>query len=463
MSERVPGSFRDPAGFVFRRHGVLYRQVNEQKRANYDALMTSGLYDALVRQDLLVPHEEVAVPPVEPSLASLVIRPEPVPFVSYPYEWSPGQLQAAGEATLTIQELAMEHNMSLRDASAYNIQFRDGRPVLIDTLSFEPLEEHAPWVAYGQYCRHFVAPLALMKYVDVRLGSLLRTEIDGVPLDLAARLLPGRTRLRFGLGIHLHAHSSSQQRHAGDAPVDVTEAPSPRAMSRNALAGLVHSLLTLTRRLTWEPPASAWRDYYAQRESYTGDSSSHKRALVGEMLASVGADTVWDLGANTGQISQLAADVTGGHVVAVEMDPSAVELHWRACRTEPRRRVLPLLNDLSNPSPSQGWGHDERQSLEARGPADVVLALALVHHLAIGNNVPLRSVVAWFARLGRRVIVEWVPKDDPMVARLLARREDVFDAYTTEEFEAAVRAFFEVRSREAVRGSMRTIYLLERR
>ena len=464
MTERLPASFRDPAGFLFRRGGTLYRQVNDRHREAFDALMTGGLYDTLVDRGLLIPHEQVEVEPAEPTLGSLVIRPEVVPFVSYPFEWSPGQLRAAAEATLEIQRLAVEHGMSLRDASAYNIQFRDGSPVLIDTLSFEPLVEGAPWVAYAQYCRHFLAPLALMRYVDVRLGSLLRTEIDGVPLDLASRTLPRRTRFRMGLGLHLHAHARSQRRYAGDGAS--AGARRRGTMSRQALLGLVDSLATTTRKLQWQPGESAWRDYYAAGESYSTGSAAHKHEIVESLLRERPAAMVWDLGANTGHFSRLAAEVTGATVVAMEMDPSAVEVHWqqvRAADGSGRGSVLPLLVDLANPTPAQGWAHRERASIQDRGPADVVLALALVHHLAIANNVPLEDLFAWLAELAQTVVIEWIPKEDPMVQRLLASREDVFDDYHTEGFERAAARYFSVTRAEQVKDSLRTVYLLARR
>jgi hypothetical protein len=464
MTERLASSFRDPAGFLFRRDGVLYRQVNEKYRENYDQLVSSGLYDELVRRQLLVPHIEAPIQPAEPDLGSLVIQPEVLPFISYPFEWCPGQLRAAGEATLEIQLVAIDHGMSLRDASAYNIQFHNGRPTLIDTLSFEPLADGAPWSAYGQYCRHFLAPLALMNHVDVKLGSLLRTELDGIPLDLASRLLPTRTRFQWGLGVHLHAHAASQRRHAEhvDATPDTHKA-ARKPMSRRALIGLVESLSAATRKQRWRPAKSTWRDYYALRESYSLASMQHKTELVSDALKSVHADVVWDLGANTGHFSQLASDITGAHVVAIEMDRSAVEIHWEELRAskEPGR-VLPLVNDLTNPTPAQGWAHRERASLADRGQADVVMALALVHHLAIGNNVPLSQLMEWLSTLAQTVIIEWIPKEDPMVQRLLASREDIFDDYTTATFELAASQFFDVRRSDEIKDSVRTLFVLER-
>lgn len=454
----MAGSFRDPAGFVFTRDGVLYRQVNTGFRAHYDRLMDSGLYAALVERGLLVEHEEVAEPVADAAQAAVVLRPERVGFISYPFEWSPGQLRAAAVATLEVQRIALDHDMSLRDASAYNVQFHNGRPVLIDTLSFEPVVEGRPWVAYRQFCQHFLAPLALMHHIDVRLGQLLRVHTDGIPLDLAAALLPGGTRLRPGLAIHIHAHATSQRRHAADA----TAASKARPFSRKAFENLIANLLATVRRQTWEPSPSAWRDYYAAKESYSDESLQHKEELVAKAVADAAPATVWDLGANTGRFSRIAA-AGGADVVALEMDPSAVELNWREVENQGDTQVLPLWMDLSNPTPAQGWAHTERPSISDRGPADVALALALIHHIAIGNNVPIPDIASWFATLCRRLIIEWVPKEDPMVQRLLASREDIFSGYGQESFEAAVEPHFAIEHREPVRGSVRTLYVLRRK
>ncbi|MGH3665212.1 MAG: SAM-dependent methyltransferase [Egibacteraceae bacterium] len=455
---RVAGSFRDPAGFVFERDGVVYRQVAPSFAEHYDRLMGSGLHAALVERGLLVDHDEVDTPPAA-APAHRVLRPERVPFVSFPYEWCPGQLRGAALATLEAQLVAMDHGMSLRDASAYNVQFLRGAPVLIDTLSFEVLPTGQPWVAYRQFCQHFLAPLALMCQVDVRLGQLLRSHLDGIPLDLASRLLPGRSKLSPGLGIHIHQHARSQRRHAdGGAP-----APGKAGrFSEQAFRGLLDSLRGTVGRQTWEPSATVWRDYDAERPSYSDESFEHKTELVAKLLGELSPSVVWDLGANTGRFSRLAAS-TGASVVSLEADPSAVELSWRQVHRDGETTVLPLIADLANPSPGLGWEHEERPSLTDRGPADVALALALIHHLAISNNLPLDRVAAWFRRLTSWLLVEWVPKSDVMVRRLLVSREDVFDGYTQEGFEAAVDPWFTVERREPLRGSERTLYLLHGR
>jgi SAM-dependent methyltransferase len=462
--ERVAGSFRDPAGFVFRRDAALYRQVNPRFAQHYDQLMTSGLYETLTGAGLLVRHEEVDVAP-HAGDAHRVLRPEIIDFISYPYEWCPGQLRDAALATLRAQQLAFDHGMSLRDASAFNVQFVAGKPVLIDTLSLEILPQGEPWVAYRQFCQHFLAPLALASSVDVRLLRLLAVHLDGVPLDLAAALLPGRSRMQPGLAVHLHAHARSQRRHADDAGAEEqtkSGAKSGGRFSEQAFRGLIDSLTAAVRKQGWEPGQSAWRDYYAAKESYSDEAMAHKEELVAKFVGELQPRSVWDLGANTGRFSSLAAR-TAASVVALEMDPSAVEVSWRQAAAGETPTVLPLVMDFANPSPGLGWAHAERQSLSDRGPADVALALALIHHLAIANNVPLADVAAWFATLCQWLVLEWVPKDDPMVRRLLASRHDVFDGYSEQGLEDALADWFEVVRRERVNGSQRTLYLLRRR
>jgi len=452
---RVPGSFRDPSGFLFRHRGRVYRHVAARYADDYTLLMESGLHAALVAAGDLVGHEEVAdvaAPDAPPAFRTLL--PEQIDMLSWPYEWCFGQLRDAALLTLRVHRRALEHGMALKDASAYNVQFRRGRPVLIDTLSFARWDPSEPWVAYQQFCKHFLAPLALMAKVDVRLAGLLRVHVDGIPLDLASALLPWGTRLSPRLATHLHLHARAQ-RTWGDAAGAGKTVPKP-SFSRNAMIGLVGSLEKAVRGLRWEPAGTEWADYYA-RTSYDAEGLRQKAERVGAMIDEVDPESAWDLGANDGRFSRLAVE-RGARTVAWDLDPAAVERCWRACREE-QIDLLPLVLDLTNPSPGLGWAHAERASLADRGPVDLVMALALVHHLAIGNNVPLDRIAAWLVRLGRALIVEFVPKSDPQVRRMLATREDVFPDYTPQRFEAAFSRHAALVRVEAVPGTERTLYL----
>jgi hypothetical protein len=458
--QRLGASFRDPSGFLFSRQSILYRQVNHIYADHYDRLMSSKLYANLVDAGLLIPHEEVSVEPDEPSLAYRVIKPEPVLFISYPYEWSFSQLKDAALSTLAIQKLALESGMVLKDASAYNIQFHHGKPVLIDTLSFEIYHEGDPWVAYRQYCQHFLAPLALMAHTDVRLSQLLRVYIDGIPLDLAASLLPKRTRYGLGLATHIHLHARAQKRYA-DKPV--VKAENTRKMSKLQFMGLMGSLESTTRKLSWKPSGTEWGDYYTASSShYSAFAFEHKKLVVNQFLERVQPATTWDLGANTGEFSLLASG-KGSYTIAFDIDPAAVEQNYLAGKKDKENRILPLVMDFTNPSPSLGWSNQERHSLQERAPADALLALALIHHLAISNNVPLTLLAEYFHSLGRWLVIEWVPKEDSQVQKLLASRQDIFSEYHQEGFESAFGAYFNIHEKVPVQESPRILYLMEKK
>jgi ribosomal protein L11 methylase PrmA len=465
-SERDAGSFRDPSGFIFCHAGAIYRQVNAPFGDRFQSFLKSGLYTELVESRLLVAHQEVDLRLPDAPPAHAVLLPEQIPFISYPYEWSFSQLKAAAVLTLDVQDRAIARGQVLRDASAYNVQFVGTRPVFIDTLSFGPLVAGQPWAAYRQFCQHFLAPLALMALVDPRLGELTRTHIDGVPLPLAAALLPLSSKLKPGLLMHLHLHGRSEAKAKTErAPSSADRQRTQGAMGRTALLGLVDSLRRTVSGLEARSADTLWSTY-GSHLNYTPAAQEGKRAAVARMLSdikSVGRlDMVWDLGANTGEYSRIAADA-GARVIGFDGDHMVTDAHFRSARDRQDERVLPLVQDLANPSPALGWDHRERKSFAERGPADAVLALALTHHLAIGGNVPLPSVAAFFRRVCRHLIVEFVPKEDLQVQRMLAAREDIFDSYTLEHFERAFSEQFRIVRAEPIPGTVRTLYLMSAR
>jgi hypothetical protein len=450
-----PASFRDPSGFLFSQDGILYRQINQAYAADYAMLMESGLYAKLVKLGLLIPHVEIEQVVKESDLAFKIIQPERVPFISYPYEWSFGQFKDAALATLSIQKRALKMGMILKDASAYNIQFVRGKPTLIDTLSFEIYKEGNPWDAYRQFCQHFLAPLALMSCRDVRLGQLLRIYIDGVPLDLASKLLPARTKFQFGLLTHIHVHAGAQKRYA-DQAVN-TRASS---MGLPAMTGLIENLENTVKKLTWKPAGTEWVNYY-HSTNYNDQAFEHKRELVRTWTQEKKPGLIWDLGANTGVFSREAA-ACGAQVISFDIDPAAVDQNYRLVKQDKEQNLLPLLLDLTNPSPALGWDHRERDSFSGRGPADMVLALAVVHHLAISNNVPLPLLADFFSSCcSKWLVVEFVPKDDSQVRKLLASRKDIFTDYTREGFEQAFSTKFRIRRTDLIKDSGRILYLME--
>jgi hypothetical protein len=453
-----PASFRDPSGYIFTRDGVVYRQINESARNDYERLLASGLYDALVKSGDLVPHEEVDGSLSPDGRAFRVIRPERVSFISYPYEWCFSQLKDAALLTLRLQKTAIAHGMALKDATPYNVAFSNGRAVWIDTLSFEVLKPE-PWVAYAQFCQMFLAPLALMSKVDIRLQQLLKCSIDGVPLDLASRLLPANSRLRPGLLMHLHLHATAQRRLMttnGGTLASRTSKP----FSTSALNGLIDNLTRTVEHLEWAGARTTWGNYY-EATNYTDAAFADKRRIIESAMDRLMPASVWDLGANDGTFSRIAS-TRGVPTVAFDIDPVAVERNYRRAVAEGDHKILPLMLDLTNPSGRYGWANEERDALADRGPADLALVLALVHHLAIGHNVPLERIAAYLGRLARALVIEFVPKADSQVQRLLASRVDIFENYTQEGFERAFSTVFEIEEAIPVQDAVRTIYIMRR-
>jgi ribosomal protein L11 methylase PrmA len=454
-------SFRDPAGFMFEHNGVLYRQINRAGAEDYDRLISTGLYEHLVGLGWLVPHETASINPPDPERAHGIIAPERVAFISYPYEWSFSQYREAALLTLDVQLAAIEHGMILKDASAYNVQFHQGRPLLIDTLSFAPYAEGQVWEGYRQFCQHFLAPLLLMARSDIRLSQLMKVHIDGVPLDLASRLLDRRSWLRPGIAMHLHLHARAQARYAASDESSKKSSGQPRKLSKTGLVGIVSGLRSLIAGLDWKPAGTEWADYY-QATNYSDDAFAAKRRTIERFLDAIAPQRVWDLGGNTGVFSRIASE-RGIDTVCFDIDPAAVEINYRQVRQSGEKTLLPLIMDLTNPSPALGWAGAERASMAGRAPVDCAMALALIHHLAISNNLPLGHVAEYFAALCDNLIIEFVPKSDSQVRRLLSSRRDIFEDYHETGFEAAFSQYFEFEASEPVAGSERTLYRLRRR
>jgi ribosomal protein L11 methylase PrmA len=451
----IPSSFRDPSGFVFVRDGTVYRQLNEVYRENFDHLIDSGLYRALTEAGLMVAHEEVGIDLAQTQDAYKILRPEKIDFISYPYEWCFSQLKNAALATLAIQKRAFDFGMTLKDSSAFNIQFVGCRPVLIDTLSFEKYRKGQAWVAYRQFCQHFLGPLALMAYRDVRLSQLLRIYIDGVGLDLVSKLLPGSTWFNFSVLSHIHIHARSQL-HFADKVVKV-EAPK---MSKFGFMGIIDSLETAVGKMKWKPKGTQWGGYY-ENTNYSDVAMSEKKRITGEFLERARPTVTWDMGANTGVFSRIAAGM-GSQTISFDVDPAAVEKNYLESVDKKEKNILPLVLDLTNPSGPIGWENQERRSLLERGPADTVLALALIHHLAIANNLSFGKIADFFRKICQWLIIEFVPKSDSQVQRMLTTREDIFSDYGEGAFEDAFGRFFTIERSVKIKDLPRTLYLMRK-
>jgi len=456
---QLPSSFRDPAGYMFEYGDKVYRHVDAI--SDYNELMSTGLYDTLCKKKWLVTHTEVRDPRQRSDTQSMTLMPEQIPYISYPYEWCFSQIRDAALLTLDVQLEAMKHGMTLKDASAFNIQFLRARPIFIDTLSFTKYEPDVPWVAYKQFCQHFLAPLALIQYCDFRLANLFRSYIDGLPIDLASQLLPTKTWLRYGLLAHIHLHAMSQKKYQDTK--SEKRALKTAAIRKVNLAALINSLRSCVAKRTWKLSDTEWGSYYKDT-NYTDAAMLHKESLVGQYLerrAAPSGSVLADFGSNTGRFSRIAARA-GFNVLSHDIDSVAVELNYLETKASDETAILPLLLDITNPSPGLGWASAERSSFLRRQNIDMGLALALVHHLAISNNTPLEKIAELFAMCCKSLVVEFIPKSDSQVRRLLATRQDVFSNYHQQGFEQAFSDFFSIEEQTKIECSDRTLYLMNR-
>lgn len=447
-------SFRDPSGFLFFENNVLYRQINKSYEKDFHKLMTSGLYDELTSDHFLISHQDAPKITLKSPNGYKIIKPEKIDFISYPYEWSFSQFKDAALLTLEIQKIAFKYGMVLKDASAYNVQFKKNDPIFVDTLSFEEYVDGQTWDAYGQFCRHFVAPIALMTQKDIRLQQLLRVYVDGIPLDLTSKLLPMKTLTMFSLMSHIHAHSKAEKKYSNVKPSKQI------SMKRRSFEGLIESLSSGIKKSHLKIKETEWGDYYNDT-NYSDDSFNEKKRIVKKFIELSNPKTVWDLGANTGVFSKIASE-TALNIISFDIDPLAIEKNYISLKQNNIENILPLLIDLANPSGGIGWNTDERKSLIDRSPVDLVLSLALIHHLVISNNVPLDRLSQFFSRLTKNLIIEFIPKEDSQISRLLATRKDIFEDYDKSHFEAEFSKKFKILNSVDIRGTLRTLYLMEK-
>lgn len=456
VKSKIFGSFKDPDGFIFSKNNTLFRQINNNYKNTYRKLIDSGLYKKLTDSQLLIPHEEVSLRYKLTDDAYKIIKPQKIPFISYSYEWCFSQLKEAALITLKIHEIALNYGFSLKDASSYNIQFIGSLPVLIDTLSFEILPKNQPWVAYKQFCRHFLAPLSLMSYKDLSLNQFLRIHLDGIPLSLTSKLLPLTSYLNLSLLIHIHLHSRSEKvltSHSGEVK--------KQQLKPDSIYALIDSLKSAVSGLKIKSAVSEWSEYYA-KTNYSETAFKHKRELVAKFIEIVKPKSVWDLGANVGLFSRITS-TKGIPTAAIDFDPTAVEINFQKCIKEKEEYLLPLVIDLLNPSPATGFANRERLSLNERGPVDLIIVLALIHHLVVDSNIAFDMVAGYLWGLGKWLITEFIPKDDSNVQKMLELRKDIFSDYNENAFEKAFLKNFRIIKKIKIRDSGRLLYLMEKK
>lgn len=450
-----PASFKDPAGFIFQHEGKILRQVNKAYANHYNLLMNSGLYDTLVKKKRLLPHAEIENPSLPDEDWFKTLFPEQLEYTSYAYEWSFDMLKDAALCTLSICKSAMKKGMILKDATPYNIQFHKGNPVLIDTLSFEQYDETQPWIAYRQFCGMFLFPLLIEHYTGFEAKKLLISNPDGITVTDTAAILPFRSRFNLGVWLHVNLQKKiSSKKEKATQQGGFSKAKLERLLLH--LESIIQNLHIPSKKIT------TWSNYYAETilsEKYL----QAKDRVVRSFLDSIAFDTALDIGTNDGYFSKIVAE-KNKPVIATDFDDVCINQLYLYVKEKKISNILPLIIDIANPSPAIGLNNNERSSFSTRTKTYLVTALALIHHLVFGKNIPLSMLPGIFAPYTTKyLLIEFVPFEDEKVQTLVKHKTNFHEDYTAALFEEYFATTFIILKKEAIAGSERILYLLQKK
>lgn len=449
-----PASYRDPSGFIFEKDKVIYRQVNQFYKQDFELLSTSGCLKHFTENGDLLNVQQLKENLTGATNWYTTLVPEQLAFISYPYEWSFDMLKDAALLTLRLAKDSIPFGMMLKDATPYNIQWHKGKMVFIDTLSFEKYDETKPWIAYRQFCECFLGPLLLMHYSKQYLQNLMLAYPEGIPLSITKSLLPFRSRFSFFTSLHIHLHEKLTR--------PGKPAPKQSAIfSKIKMLNLLNSLEAIIKKLKAPVQKTNWSQYY-EEAGLRGDYIQQKERLIKSWMDELpGVKTAIDLGANDGYFSQLLS-ARNIYTLAAEADANCINSLYLQCKQKIIITIHPLILDLANPAPAIGVNNRDRSSFLNRTKVDLAMALALIHHLSIGKNLSFDQCAELFSSVTGKLIIEFVPKEDEKVQLLLLHKKDIYSCYTIEEFEKCFSRFFSIEKKQIIPGTERILYLMNK-
>lgn len=456
-----PGSFRDPASLVYYQSGEVRRAVSASALADFHALRATRMFADTVAAGRLIETEETSDPPPSGGWAG-VLGHARVPFVSYPYEWSFSMLKDAALLQLELLDAALGEDITMKDATPYNIQWRGAHPVFIDIPSFQRLEQGEPWAGFRQFCQLFLYPLMLRAYRDVPARPWLRGSLEGISAEEMRHIVRFRDRFRAGVLLYVIMQARAERRYA-DADRNMRDELRAAGFRKEMILANIRRLRRVIATMQPRRRSSGWTTY-ASTCPHVEQDRAEKAAFVEQAVRGRRFTLAWDLGANDGFFARLIAPVAQ-QVVAMDHDEPVIDRLYRELRADGPANVLPLMIDLADPSPGLGWDGRERKPLHERGTPDLVLCLALMHHLVIGRTIPTARLLEWLARPGADVILEHAGWEDPMVRRLMRnkRRSEVHADYDETTFRALLKERFVVEREIALPSGHRTLFHLTRR
>lgn len=438
-------SFKDKDSNVGFIENKLIRKIYKNYKPTFKEFMDCGLYDELKSKKLIIEHKKTFENEEE-----IIIEPEEI-FISYPWEWSFSMLKDAALATLEIQKISLKYDFLLKDASFFNIQFKNNKPLLIDTTSFMKFEQK-PWEGYGQFCTNFFAPLLLMAHKDLNLINLILGNISGIDLNLASKLLPKTTWFNLDILFHIHLHALLLKQYGK------SEKKIENKISKTQMICFTQNLINAIKKINLNQKQTQWAKYY-DFTNYSNSAFEDKKQKILEFANLINHKNVIDFGANTGVFSRLFKNC---EVYSLDFDRLAVEYSYLYLKENKINNIFPLVYDIMNPSCDLGFANKERKNLQKRlKKADLALALALIHHLRITNNLPFEYMAEFFSGFTKNLIIEFVEKNDLKIQQMLLNRKDIFEDYTIENFEKEFSKYFKIIKKEQIKESSRILYLME--
>ena len=453
-----PGSFRDRNGRIYHSGDAIYRGISLRALEEWKTLASTKFFTRAMQEGKLVATEEADPKKIpDPAIAkewSGILKHEKIPFISYPYEWTFSMLKDAALLQLDLLASALNENMTMKDATSFNIQWIGSRPVFIDIPSFERLVPGTPWIGYRQFCTLFLFPLFLQAYKNIPFHARLRGNIDGIDPEECHNMMSLRDLLRPGILTDVFLQAKLQKSYA-DSSKHVKDDLKKSGFNAEMIKANIRRLQKITGGLRWKQSQSEWSDY-ATHNSYTEADEAAKEAFVRNVMQKR-RNLVWDLGANTGRYSRIASE-NSQYVVAMDSDHLAVERFYQELKKEKNRTILPLVMNIADSSPNLGWRGLERKSLPDRGKPDLILCLALIHHVVISANIPVNEFIDWLASFGSDLIIEFITKDDPMAKILLRNKDDQYADYELGNFEKILASRFTITGRSALSSGTRYLF-----
>ncbi len=457
MSERFrhSASFKDPSGYIFQEDGIFYRQVNQSYANEYEYLIRSGLYQTLVEKKLLLTHRELNNSEYESPEHFKTLLPEQIPFISYPYEWSFDQLKDAALLTLRIARIALKKDMILKDATPFNIQFFNGLPVFIDTLSFEKCDFTKPWIAYRQFCETFLFPLLLEHYLKIDVQKWLSVYLEGIPAKTTAKLLPIRSRLNLGVWLNVHLQNNIRPKGSSGSIKSNYQ--------KDKMLRLLEHLTSVIKKININAALrSTWNNYYDET-ILSQDYLKAKEKIFRVLISDIRDCRVLDLGCNDGYFSKVIAE-GNNKLISADFDSQCINRFYNQLKTEKRTDILPLCIDISNPAPATGFRNAERQSFLQRTESEAVIGLALIHHLVLSKNILLADAALQFSELTKKhLIIEFVPLEDEKAQQLIANKSTFHKPYDIAFFKECFLNYFEIENEEIIPGTERVLFKMKKR